>query len=195
MIVSDPDHQKGYHRKVVVQCENCKKHRGITWHAAKSSTKHICRSCSCKLRIQKKPETCSAQLRAMKEAIVAKAKAGRGRIQSGYRQLYLPDHPNASGQYVFEHNFVIEKETGIYPDKNEIVHHINGNKLDNRIENLFACKGNTKKESAQIHNNCHYSAEKLTLSLVDIGAVEFKDGEYKLSSKLAALVADIFGDE
>lgn len=64
-------------------------------------------------------------------------KGGKVMTDSGYILILSPKHPfvNAYG-YVREHRLVMEKHLGRYLTKDEIVHHVNGVKTDNRIENL-----------------------------------------------------------
>lgn len=62
-------------------------------------------------------------------------KGGRS-ISRGYVRILIPEHPNAQNGYVLEHRLVMEKMIGRYLLPNEVVHHINGVKDDNRPENL-----------------------------------------------------------
>jgi uncharacterized protein (DUF1330 family) len=64
-------------------------------------------------------------------------KGGRVRHALGYILVYSSNHPNKHCHgYVLEHRLVMEQHLGRYLVEGEDVHHINGNKEDNRIENL-----------------------------------------------------------
>lgn len=63
-------------------------------------------------------------------------KGGR-RKSHGYVEIKKPEHPFADSEgYVKEHRLIMEAELGRYLATKEYVHHINGVKTDNRIENL-----------------------------------------------------------
>ena len=64
-------------------------------------------------------------------------RGGRSRSASGYIRIWRPNHPNANGDgYVLEHVLVVSKQIGRALTDGETVHHVNGIKDDNRIENL-----------------------------------------------------------
>jgi hypothetical protein len=67
-------------------------------------------------------------------------KGGRIKDKSGYIQIWKPDHPNAKGgrdkSYVAEHRLVMSEHIGRPLLRHENVHHKNGKRDDNRLENL-----------------------------------------------------------
>lgn len=62
---------------------------------------------------------------------------GKGKTSRGYNLIFQPDHHRADSRgYVLEHILVFEQETGISVPDGCCIHHLNGNKSDNRIQNL-----------------------------------------------------------
>lgn len=61
----------------------------------------------------------------------------RRKAGTGYIQLYKPNHPMANKiGYVYEHRLIVSQKIGRVLKTEEIVHHLNGVKDDNRPENL-----------------------------------------------------------
>lgn len=61
-------------------------------------------------------------------------------LVDGYYYIYKPEHPNSTKDgYVAEHRLVMEESVGRFLKKEEVVHHVNRDPLDNSPENLMVC--------------------------------------------------------
>lgn len=81
--------------------------------------------------------------------------------ERGYVRLYVGDtHPYAGayGGAIREHIVVMENHLGRALTKGEVVHHIDGDKLNNDIDNLDLC-------TVQEHNACHGDSKSLIFEL------------------------------
>ncbi|WP_308531100.1 HNH endonuclease [uncultured Paenibacillus sp.] len=72
-----------------------------------------------------------------------------------YRKVLTPKHPYADANgYVFEHRLVCERVLGRFLDPNELVHHRDGDSLNNDPANLFIFYGNSD------HMKYHFAKKK-----------------------------------
>ena len=59
--------------------------------------------------------------------------------EDGYVRIKIPEHPKSFKGWYYEHRLVLEKHYKRILENWETVHHINGDKTDNRVVNLFLC--------------------------------------------------------
>lgn len=89
-----------------------------------------------KIRIKKIGIRCSPDTE-FKKGIVPSTFRGFYKHSAGYRLIFKPEHPNCTKSgYVFEHRLIMENKIGRLLNEQEVVHHINGIKDDNNIDNL-----------------------------------------------------------
>lgn len=84
---------------------------------------------------------------------------GKHTTRKGYIKVHQPTHPHASNGYVYEHRLVMESMIGRYLEWDEVVHHKNGQRNDNRPENLELYSNNAEHVEAE-HS---WSREKQSL--------------------------------
>ena len=67
--------------------------------------------------------------------------------KSGYILIYAPFNPFSKNGYVLEHRIEVEKRINRLLLPTETIHHINGKKDDNRIDNLFLFRTQAEHKS------------------------------------------------
>lgn len=84
-------------------------------------------------------------------------------MKDGYIRVYNPSHPNAvKGGYVLEHRKIMADHLGRPLLEDEIIHHVNGDTTDNRIENLriITRKGHASKHDREREYNKAWTEEE-----------------------------------
>jgi len=125
--------KKGRHKQVLVPCSTCGKDRWLQLSGpSKNSTR--CRSCS-------NTQTKNGIPTGLEKELSPTWKGGAYIDSKGYRQIRLyPDDPYFSlsnkNCYALEHRVIMAQHLGRLLTAEEIVHHRNGVKNDNRIKNL-----------------------------------------------------------
>jgi uncharacterized protein (DUF1330 family) len=113
---------------ILVNCDHC----GEQCFTSKKSAKKSLNFCSRKCRFSEKHNPAYTE-----DEI----------IHNGYRLIRMPEHRMATKSgYIKEHRLIMANHLGRNLKSDEHVHHINGNKLDNRIENLVLLTASEHKE-------------------------------------------------
>lgn len=142
-------------KKVI--CPVCEKSRFVSKSNYSSAKNRSCMSCAQK-QVQRK-----------------RFPPSRKGVHSGVGYIGSDGYMNISvgvKKYKKEHRLVVEEHIGRELASSEVVHHINLDKLDNRIENLYLC--NREND----HRIVHISLDNVVKKLINLGIISFSDGEY-----------------
>lgn len=70
------------------------------------------------------------------------------------------------------HRHIMEHHLGRYLERDEVIHHIDLDKTNNLLENLYVCKSNSD------HQKCHVQLQHIGAELFKRGIIGFDDGKY-----------------
>lgn len=158
-----------YKRKKKVaelKCDNCecvfeRDIHELSKNRRNNDFKHFCKDCD-------------AKSLGGKMAVEIRNKKYDGQIgkiikyKGGYNEVYVKKthkyRPN--NDWVREHIMVVENHIRRKLMDGEVVHHIDGDKLNNNINNLDIC-------TITQHNNCHAKAEQIVFQLYKQGKVGY----------------------
>lgn len=116
-----------------------------------------CCGCGCgeKTRISARTHTCYGHVKGQPIKYImghqnkgrngkssASWRGGKTITKDGYIRIYNPGHPRAINGYVLEHVLVAEKALGKALPPKAMVHHIDGNRQNNKPSNLVICESN-----------------------------------------------------
>ncbi len=160
--------RRGKARKVIfLCCDKCwrffKRNSGlVAINRRDYDCKHFCDDC--------KDPALFADLGRAAYKNTLKKRIGEKVVDSlGYIRIYVGDtHPYSNGYCgsIREHIMVMECHLGRAMKKGEVVHHIDGDKTNNKLDNLDFC-------TVQEHNACHGASELIVFELYKKGLVGY----------------------
>jgi hypothetical protein len=128
-------------KRIWVACLDCGKERWVCYRQKKPVSDR-CRPCA--VRLDWRRENTKVMNKRRTGEANARWKGGRNKKPNGYIEVRIrsdnPFFPMATHGYIFEHRLIMAKHLGRCLKSWEIVHHKNGIRDDNKIENLELTK-------------------------------------------------------
>lgn len=155
-------------KKINSTCEGCGITKEVDYHSYKRRKSNYCLNCHSKITQKgvKKPQ--------FSRENSGRWNGGEYISSDGYKMIKCENEFHASGRqkYKREHVLIIEEFLGreLKTQKGgagESIHHIDGDKLNNNIENLIICN------SIEDHRNLHNNLERVSYELVKSGIIGF----------------------
>ena len=158
-----------YKRKKQVaelKCDNCcnifdRDIHEIAKDRRNNNFKHFCNKCDSKSLGGKMAGEIRNKKYENEVGKIIKPKGGYYEVYVRKTHQYRPEQ-----DWVRQHIIIVENHIGRKLLKDEVVHHIDGDKLNNNIGNLDIC-------TISEHNNCHAKAEQIIFELYRNGTVGY----------------------
>lgn len=192
MIITSHDNlTKGSEKRVQLKCDSCAKITETSYANYYNSCKKrnskltYCRKCSNQISGKNKRGKVYPHMKKPKPK-GENSKSWKGGVYTssdGYKMVYIGNQNGKSkwSNYRKEHLIIAEEKIGRPLKDNEIVHHIDGNKLNNNPDNLDVLSSESK------HREAHNSLIEIALELVKSNYIKYNNGVYTKSEKLESL--------
>ena len=161
-------------KKIKFKCESCKEEKEVDFYSFKRRKTKFCLNC-----VSKKTQ------KGIKKDHLSGPKSSRWNggeyiSSDGYLMAKVEGDffPSGKQKYKRKHILIYENFLGREIDSKrgesgEQIHHIDGNKLNNKLDNLILCNGNIE------HRNLHCQLEDIAFKLVRDGLIKFDKKEKK----------------
>lgn len=161
--------------KVEYKCDECHEPRQTHKTNLKNKQKHICKKCRNKingvLKRGKKSSKKGRQYKNLQRENSANWNGGKYINKAGYVMVLVKsgsiNRKSGWENYRPEHIVIMEDFIGRKLRNNECVHHIDGNRQNNNIDNLVLIDSN------QHHRKTHNSLQKVGYQLLKEGKIKF----------------------
>ena len=167
-------------KRVELQCDSCGKVTDTTFanynHAQKKrgfTGETFCKKCACvktglKSRGKRTPWNKGKKFPHLSKENSRTWNGGKYLAHDGYMMLHVGGDRGVSnwGQYRKEHKVVMENKIGRQLKKQEVVHHIDGNKINNNENNLWLA-------NHRGHRKAHVSLQQIGYNLFVQGLIGF----------------------
>ena len=168
--------ETGKKGKITLQCEDCGFVREVQrCTAILDKSEHPCRACSNKRNGIAKIGKYTAW-NSGKRYSIRETERTEYVDTHGYVQVWCGRGEGSRGRkdgYRLKHHLVMEDALGRKLESQEIVHHIDGNKLNNDISNLLLCRNTSH------HRSIHNQLEQLAFSMIQAGTIVFDAKEQR----------------
>ncbi|MCA1807381.1 MAG: HNH endonuclease [Actinobacteria bacterium] len=170
--------------KVLVRCDVCGEERWLSYAVASNNLNRTgtnrCKSCA--LKGIEKPNLRGKPVYTASGKDHHAWKGGSYVSGDGYRMVWC-----GARNHRREHTVVMEEYLGRALEKSEVVHHLDGDKLNNSVDNLVVL------QKSSHHRTTHQSLQEVGYSLVKAGLIGFDrtTNQYVAHDKLRELLGHL----